>query len=112
MSGAVGSKPALTRSGFPVFWARFSFSASSSSRMISTAPRRMYSICWSTGVVVKSFILRQVQPHDDASALNFASSRQDHIDRFRINSMLFLQNLRRQRFGGVAVQYGDDTLYN
>src|SRR5437879_8846601 len=128
MSGAVGSKPALTRSGLPVFCARFSFSASSSSRMISMAPRRMYSSWSLTGIVVKSFITPSYSPpleegwlhrrgsslkvlrYDDTPALNLAPSRQHHIDGLRINSMFFLQDPRRQRLRRIAVQYGDNGL--
>src|ERR1700733_16006485 len=50
MSGAVGSTPRYTRSGFPVFTACSSFAFNSSSRMISAPPFFRYASCSSTGL--------------------------------------------------------------
>src|SRR5580658_1427625 len=50
MSGAVGSTPRYTRSGFPVFTACSSFAFNSSSRMISATPFFRYASCSSTGL--------------------------------------------------------------
>src|SRR5271170_60747 len=50
MSGAVGSTPKYTRSGFPVFTAWSSFAFNSSSRIISATPFFRYASCSSTGL--------------------------------------------------------------
>src|SRR5580658_10112219 len=50
MSGAVGSTPRYTRSGFPVFTAAASFTFNSSSRIISATPFFRYASCSSTGL--------------------------------------------------------------
>src|SRR5580658_4898119 len=50
MSGAVGSTPRYTRSGFPLFTACSSFAFNSSSRIISATPFFRYASCSSTGL--------------------------------------------------------------
>src|SRR5580692_4358732 len=50
MSGAVGSTPKYTRSGFPVFTACSSFAFNSSSRIISPTPFFRYASCSYTGL--------------------------------------------------------------
>src|SRR5437016_4191417 len=117
MSGAVGSKPALTRNGFPVFCALFSFSSNSSSRMISTAPLRMCSSCSSMGMVLKSVIVcrlvtQRLWVYDHTSTLNLAAARKDQIDSFRIDPVFFFKDPGGKRLNRVVTQYGYRRLQN
>src|SRR5690349_16862417 len=137
-SGAVGSKPAFTRSGVLVWRAFSSRSRSSASRMISAAPFLMYSSCSSTGAKVmidyctaelpnllasgglnqfrSSAVPQLFPPHCPRRVLNKApatqrpASTQHEVDRLGVGDVLLLKDAITERVFVVTVEHLHRTL--
>src|SRR6185436_6900531 len=82
MSGAVGSKPAFTRRGLPVFAERSSFRRSSSSGMQSTVPFRSKLIC--SSIVIAKLQCLRVRGSDGGNVSRVAYRKNGNQNRFLI----------------------------
>src|SRR5215471_13360049 len=127
-SGAVGSNPALTRSGLPDCRDRSSRSPSSVSRMISAEPFFMYVICSSTGAKFGMLgIISAGTPIDgieqrsspgargsehESSAYDPKLPIQHQIDGLCISNVLLFEDSGRQRVLIVAFEHRDGSLHD